>query len=59
MTTNIIMKVLRHIVKPVKILVVLTFRNVITSVTVKLAHSVVRMKTADIQIYCVKVLPIR
>ena len=59
MTTNIIMKVLRHIVKPVKILVVLTFRNVITSVTVKLAHSVVRMKTADIQIYCVRVLPTR
>ena len=55
MTTNIIMILL----KPVKILVVLTFRNVITSVTVKLAHSVVRMKTADIQIYCVKVLPIR
>ena len=57
MTTNIIMKVI--MLKSVKILVVLTFRNVITSVTVKLAHSVVRMKTADIQIYCVKVLPIR
>ena len=40
-------------------LVVLTFRNVITSVTVKLAHSVVRMKTADIQMYCVRVFPIR
>ena len=49
----------RNIVRNSKKLVVLTFRNVITSVTVKLAHSVVRMKTADIQIYCVKVLPIR
>ena len=57
MTTRIIMKVI--LLETVTKLVVLTFRNVITSVTVKLAHSVVRMKTADIQIYCVKVLPIR
>ena len=47
------------LLKPVKKMVVLTFRNVITSVTVKLAHSVVRIKTADIQIYCVRVLPTR
>jgi hypothetical protein len=32
------------------------FRKVTTNVTVKLAHSVVRIKTAEMQMYCVSVL---
>ena len=35
------------------------FLNVTTKVTVRLAHSVVRTKTAEMQRYWVKMLPIK
>ena len=41
------------------VFIILTFLNVTTKVTVRLAHSVVRINTAEIQIYWVNVLPMR
>ena len=41
------------------VFIILTFLNVTTKVTVRLAHSVVRINTAEIQMYWVNVLPMR